>query len=375
MFLVLQDTSRLAELEGNVPEELRGLLEQRDGTRELVEKLAKRERDGIEKLSSDADPSDKPWADVAKYYMATGRIYDALCVWSTLYDELLGGQTSSGQRRHKGLPLVHIADIYQHLGSRALAKRYLMLTLCEDAMKWKGEVDVDRTGSYFRLVWWFGLPDVEFRRYATEAFQKYQKDAASSVFPERVLQELDTNWMCEIPSAAEANIYRTNTHYVTHLISKLGSCGGTELELLADYLLSCIPGCRTARRQRSQCTEYDLVCSIEQPAIDFRSELGRYFVCECKDWDRPADFGSFAKLCRVLDSTKSRFGIMFAKRGISGKAKGKHASREQQKVFQDRGTVIVVVDEKDLRKVAKGGSFINILREKYEEVRLDLTAS
>jgi hypothetical protein len=51
--------------------------------------------------------------------------------------------------------------------------------------------------------------------------------------------------------------------------------------------------------------------------VDFRSELGRYFVCECKDWKGPADFASMAKFCRVLDSTKSRFGILFSKNGIS----------------------------------------------------------
>jgi len=34
--------------------------------------------------------------------------------------------------------------------------------------------------------------------------------------------------------------------------------------------------------------------------------------------------------------------------------------------------VIVVIDENDLDFVAKGGSFINLLRERYEKIRLDL---
>ena len=106
--------------------------------------------------------------------------------------------------------------------------------------------------------------------------------------------------------------------------------------------------------------------------VDFRSEFGRYFVCECKDWNKPADFTTFAKFCRVLDSTKSKFGIIFSKRGISGEKTAKDAGREQLKVFQDRGMVIIVVDENDLQKVAKGTNFINILRQKYERVRLDL---
>lgn len=34
--------------------------------------------------------------------------------------------------------------------------------------------------------------------------------------------------------------------------------------------------------------------------------------------------------------------------------------------------VIVVIDEKDLRRVVEGANFVNILRNKYERVRLDL---
>ena len=106
--------------------------------------------------------------------------------------------------------------------------------------------------------------------------------------------------------------------------------------------------------------------------VDFRSEMGRYFVCECKDWSKPTDFTTMAKFCRVLDSTKSRFGILFSKKGISGAEKTTDAEREQLKVFQDRGMVIVVIDEKDLDYVADGGNFINLLRQRYEKIRLDL---
>ena len=79
-----------------------------------------------------------------------------------------------------------------------------------------------------------------------------------------------------------------------------------------------------------------------------------------------------AKFCRVLDSIKSRFGILFSKLGITGKGKTTNAELEQLKVFQDRGMVIVVVSQKDLEKLAEGGNFISLLRTKYERVRLNL---
>ncbi len=82
-----------------------------------------------------------------------------------------------------------------------------------------------------------------------------------------------------------------------------------------------------------------------------------------------------AKFCRVLDSIKSRFGILFSKLGISGEGKNKDAALEQLKVFQDRGMVIVVVSQKDLKQLVAGANFISLLRTKYERVRLNLAAN
>jgi hypothetical protein len=117
---------------------------------------------------------------------------------------------------------------------------------------------------------------------------------------------------------------------------------------------------------QGRAADVDFLC------LDFRSDLGRYFICECKDWKYPADFSTFAKFCRVLDSAKCRFGIIFSKKGITGEGKGAYAEREQLKVFQDRGMVVVVVSEADIVGVMTGGNFVTLLREKYETVRLDL---
>jgi hypothetical protein len=106
--------------------------------------------------------------------------------------------------------------------------------------------------------------------------------------------------------------------------------------------------------------------------MDFRAEFGRYFVCECKDWQEPAGTTEFAKFCRVLDSVKAKFGILFSKTGISGRRSGDDATREQLKVFQDRGIIIVVIDESDLNDIGTGRNLISLLRTRYESVRLDL---
>jgi hypothetical protein len=111
---------------------------------------------------------------------------------------------------------------------------------------------------------------------------------------------------------------------------------------------------------------------VEGVDMDFRSELGRYFICECKDWKKSANFATFAKFCRVMDSIKAKFGIIFSSKGISGEEKSKHASREQLKVYQDRGLIIVVLNESDLDRIVSGENLIALLRSRYESVRLDL---
>jgi len=229
-----------------------------------------------------------------------------------------------------------------------------------------------RTRQSDHLNWRYGTPDIEFKRYATEAYDYAVKHPDNILFPEFVLQELDNKWISEIPTPNEMNIYIPNTLYVNFLLNQIGDSSGKILERLADYVLSCVPGCRTARRKRSFSTDYDIVCSLEGPEVDFRSEFGRYFVCECKDWENPADFSAFAKFARVLDSMKARFGIIFSRHGVSGANTTTNAIREQLKVYQDRGMVIIVVDYADLAFVANSGNFVSLMREKYEKVRLDL---
>ena len=355
-------------VEKRLPKKLWSLLTDRSGAAQFTKKLP---------TIFDADSfiadtkAQRCWEIIGNFYKNQGRFHDAISIYFSLYDQYLVAQEKTKTRAHKGTPLVWISDCYSALRSPVLAKRYLMLTLCEDAIRESGRVSPNTTGIYFRLVWG-GLPDLELQRYAKAIYKLSKNNPDDSMFPEWIIQELDQHWMTEFPSAQEAALYITNTRYIKHMLSKLGDGSGKNLERLSGYILSCMPGCRTTLRQLTKATDYDIVCSMEGFEVDFRSEMGRYFVCECKDWKKPADFTTMAKFCRVLDSTKSRFGILFSKKGISGSKKTTNAKREQLKVFQDRGMVIVVIDQKDLDYISNGGNFINLLRQRYEKIRLDL---
>jgi hypothetical protein len=246
-----------------------------------------------------------------------------------------------------------------------------MLTLCEDSIADRGKILPSR-GVYFRIVGQHGVPQPEVDLLAKRAWELFQGNTEESLFPEWILQELGEDWMKEYPTEEEAAIYVANTRYVKHLLDQLGTGAGKALERLAHYLLSCIPGCRAYRRAQTQSTDSDVVCSLEGSALDFRDEVGRYFLCECKDWSRAADFSAIAKFARVLESAKCRFGILFSREGITGAAATTDAAREVLKLFQDRGIPIVVVSESDLTQIVQGANLMTMLRTKYEAIRLDL---
>ena len=78
------------------------------------------------------------------------RWHEALAVHWAHYQHLLAGQ--QGARIHKGTPLVRVSDCFNSLGYRVHAQRYLMLTLCEDAIQGSGTISPQKAGVYVRLV-------------------------------------------------------------------------------------------------------------------------------------------------------------------------------------------------------------------------------
>jgi len=353
-----------------LPKEIWPLFLDRDGPAKFIDELGKIFiADDFQKDNEAHDT----WEKVGNFYKNQGRVHEALLIYFSLYDQLLRSQDVSGKWLSKATPLVWIGECYSMLQFPVLSKRFLMLSHCDDSISLEGDVSPGGTGVYFRMVWGRGVPDSELKRYAKEIFELYSEHPTDCFYPEWILQNLDKDWMTEIPSPSESGVYIANTRYISHLLEDLGDKTGKALEFSAEYILSCMPGCRTKMRQRTPSTDYDIVCSRDGFEIDFRSEFGRYFICECKDWDKPADFSVMAKFARVVESTKLRFGILFSKMGISGENQTKNAEREQLKVFHDHGTIIAVIDFNDLEKVAKGRNLIDLLRTKYERVCLDLT--
>src|SRR5579862_5550176 len=351
------------QIKAAVPAAIGELLGLRDGPAQLIPKLC-----------SSVDPKDQEnvWDSCGQYYFGQGRSYEALSIYSAMYQQFMTLQGLDGVRRHKGTPLVRICDLHAALGHPLIADRFMMLTVCEDAIAFAGRIPAEGTGSYFRAVWRHGISHEEFNGYAASAYGAWRRDESNARFPEWVLQELDQKWLATYPSTTESALYVANRAYVQSLLSQLGGGDGEAMERLAHYLLSCVPGFRARRRVRTHSTDYDVICAVEGPMFDFRSDLGGYFLCECKDWAEPANVTAVLKFSSVLKSSKCHFGIMFSKNGVSGQDNNKDAEREILKLHQQDSTTILVVSESELNDVSSGGNFFSLLRDKYEQIRLDL---
>jgi len=145
------------------------------------------------------------------------------------------------------MPLLWIAECFYKLNYTIHSKRYLMLSLCEDVLTGAGKILPDNSGIYFRLVWRAGLSDQDVNEYTTKFYELSEEYSTEKSFPESLLQRVDNSWMNDFPSREEASSYLTNTAYIKHLLSNMGDGTGNSLEILAEYVMSCMPGCRTMR--------------------------------------------------------------------------------------------------------------------------------
>jgi hypothetical protein len=146
---------------------LAGILEKRDSAAQLLKELPARL--SPEKIR-EPSKEQQVWEWCGLYYLNTRRFHEAVDTFEALYYAMLQSQEAAGQRTHKGMPLVWMFEADMALRRTVVAKRLLMLTLIEDAIRDKGNI-IPTEGVYFRLVWRFGLTDAAAKSYGQRAYE------------------------------------------------------------------------------------------------------------------------------------------------------------------------------------------------------------
>jgi hypothetical protein len=189
-----------------LPKEFRPLLEDRDGGWHLCEVLPR--------LYSPQDVGTgftRPWEVSGLALLNRGRFHDALALFERLYLHQQAFELKTHEHVMNGMPLVWISDCHRRLGP-LLARRFIMLTLIEDAIASGGTVSPEHTGSYVGAAWIFGLPHSLIDRYAKGAHRLFQGDPESGAFPEWVLQQLDQEWITSYPTPKRWTFTRQTTN-------------------------------------------------------------------------------------------------------------------------------------------------------------------
>jgi len=140
------------------------------------------------------------------------------------------------------------------------------------------------------------------------------------------------------------------------------------LEDLAEYLFSSIYGVRViGRNVRTETSEIDLVLEFDHWIYGihpFFKEVGSHFMVECKNWKKPVGAQKIRNFSRDIKKRKVTFGCLISKEGIT-----RDAYKEIRDVFIGEGQIIIILSKKDIENVIKGKNLIEILKEKYRNIK------
>lgn len=186
----LEQNTFWEELLTKLPKELWQFFAERDGAEQFVKKLP--ELFSPEDVANEKSGKRRTWELVGLFYFNVGRFHEALLIFTYLYYHMLDAQERTRTWCCKAVPLVWMSECFLGMGAPFIAKRYLMLTLCEDAIAAKGDGSnlAKNTGVYFRLVWGSGLSDTALKNYAKMAYDFHIQNQTDGLFPEWILQDL-----------------------------------------------------------------------------------------------------------------------------------------------------------------------------------------
>lgn len=315
------------------------------------------------------------WQWVGKIFEKQGRIYEAKAIFESLYDELTIAQIKEKRYIHKGMPLVWIRDYANSLNQPWLSQRYMLLTIIEDSIATSGNIDPNKSGSYFRGVWYHNMGDTEFKKFSSEAFNIFQKNSNLGRFPEWILFNLINNLSIEYPSYREIDIFPLNRPFAKYWYDNIcaeDNKKGSPFEDFCAFLLSCMPGFEVETRFKTSDYHFDALIRNKTNTEDYRSDLGVYIISESKNWSVPISPQEIAYFASKLLFHDIKAGIIFSQEGLTGKSINKHAALTLIKSFYKVGRIIMVITKEDIKNIIKKSNMINLLQSKYEESRFTL---
>lgn len=151
---------------------------------------------------------------------------------------------------------------------------------------------------------------------------------------------------------------------------------GDKLEQLVSLLWQACENVFTLIGSRStQVGQIDGIVEIESTDLITRG-WGQHIVYECKNWNSRPGLPEVAVLLFKMLLVDAYVGIMFSPEGIT-EPKGPYLNAKGVITFAywRLKRVILHFDQRDLKRIHDGENFIEMLNEKYRDVKLSLPSS
>lgn len=156
--------------------------------------------------------------------------------------------------------------------------------------------------------------------------------------------------------------------------AKTNDTKGRSLEELTSKLFSSINGLSVKYNNlRTSSSEVDVVIEYDKNQYNkVFDEYGRYFLAECKNWDKPVDSKAVRDFQGKVTKARTRLGSLITKKGITGEDNSVNALREIYSLFDRDGICIVVLTLDDIKSIINGTDISSLIDEKIDRVRFDL---
>lgn len=282
-----------------------------------------------------------------------------------------------------------LAHSYLQRGDRGAGLRWTLLTQAEDLLVEQADGGVAGK-QWLRTV--FGMTPNELNDFARIARKNLAKaragsdaNAKAARFSEDVVARLAMKasgfgHLFSEPSSIRE--FPVSPPYLRTMLERLDApassakAKGDTLEDLACYLFLLIPAWIPRRNlePEDQCFESDIIVSNLNPHYNLTAELlGRHFLVECKNWDgRDVGVGEVGYFLERMRLTHCRFGIIFAKNNITGKASNAARGLIRRAFHEDGSTCVVLCKGHIQSLIDKETTFWALLLREIEHFRFGI---
>lgn len=334
------------------------------------------------------DVADHPMDGVGQYISAalsfekSGFVRPAEELLRIAWDIIAERQTISRKWMYRAMLAHKLSEIRMRENDVGQAARWMLLAHADDAVAGNKK---GLSRDLLRIQFGFSPKELAcLFEHAVQCRKESQSRdwCAPCSFAEEVLRRLmadqsfGVSIMAKTVSSQEFPISRI---YLASLVieqKKTGSstAKGNSLEALAFYLTSLLPGCSPRPKMLRDDTVFENDLVVRNASSDgsmVLDILGRHFLVECKNWESRVNVEHIGYFLFRIRLTHSRFGLLFAPKGITGQSKGNAARKLLDLALHEDKTTCVIVDENALLEMMDGRttSFLSQILENAHRIR------